>query len=70
MTHTVGSSGRVRAGLEIAADGDSNYSAYHVGPVLGFKVGDQGEFQISAGLSDGDNRDSDGYVRVGFYHNF
>ena len=41
LTHTVGSSGRVRAGLEVAADGDSNYSAYHIGPVLGVKVGDQ-----------------------------
>lgn len=70
LTHTVGSSGRVRAGLEIAADGDSNYSAYHIGPVLGVKVGDQAEFQISAGLSDGDDRGSDGYVRVGFYRSF
>ena len=70
LTHTVGSSGRVRAGLEIAADGDSNYSAYHIGPVLGVKVGDQSEFQISAGLSDGDDRGSDGYVRVGFYRSF
>lgn len=43
LTHTVGSSGRVRAGLEIAADGDSNYSAYHIGPVLGVKVGDQAD---------------------------
>ena len=70
LTHTVGSSGRVRAGLEIAADGDSNYSAYHIGPVLGVKVGDQAEFQISTGLSDGDDRGSDGYVRVGFYRSF
>ncbi len=70
LTHTVGSSGRMRLGLEVAADGDSNYSAYHVGPVLGVKVGDQAEFQISAGLSDGDDRDSDGYVRVGFYRSF
>ena len=67
VTHTIGASGRLRAGLEIAADGDSNYSAYHVGPVLGVKVGDQSEFQISAGLSDGDDRGSSGYVRVAFY---
>ncbi len=70
LTHTVGSSGRFRAGLEVAADGDSNYSAYHVGPVLGVKVGEEAEFQISAGLSDGDDRGSDGYVRVGFYRSF
>ncbi|WP_312146663.1 cellulose biosynthesis protein BcsS [Brevundimonas sp.] len=70
LTHTVGSSGRIRAGLEVAADGDSNYSAYHIGPVVGFKMGEQAEFQISAGLSDGDDRSSDGYVRVGFYRSF
>ena len=70
LTHTVGSSGRLRAGVEIGADGDSNYSAYRIGPVLGVKVGEQAEFQISAGFSDGDDRDSDGYVRVGFYRSF
>lgn len=70
LTHTVGSSGRLRAGVEIAADGDSNYTAYHLGPVLGVKVGDKAEFQVSAGLSDGDDRGSSGYVRVGFYRSF
>ncbi len=70
LTHTVGASGRLRAGLEVATDGDSNYSAYHVGPVLGVKISEEAEFQISAGLSDGDDRDSDGYVRVGFYRSF
>lgn len=70
LTHTVGSSGRVRFGLEVAADGDSNYSAYHVGPVIGVKLGERAELQISAGLSDGDDRGSDRYVRVGFYRSF
>ncbi|MGO4409604.1 MULTISPECIES: cellulose biosynthesis protein BcsS [unclassified Brevundimonas] len=70
LTHTVGSSGRLRAGMEIGADGDSNYSAYHVGPVLGVKIGDQSEFQISVGLSDGDNRGAQAYGRLGYYRSF
>ena len=70
LTHTIGSSGRLRAGMEIAADGDSNYSAYHVGPMLGVKVGEDAEFQLSAGFSDGDNRGSQAYGRIGFYRSF
>ena len=70
LTHTVGASGRVRAGLEVAADGDSNYSAYHVGPIIGVKIDDKSEVQFSAGYSDGDDRGSDGYVRIGFYRSF
>lgn len=69
-THAVGASNRMRLGLEVGADGDSNYSAYRVGPVLGVKLDDRSEIQISAGYSDGDERDSQGYVRIGFYRAF
>lgn len=70
VTHQIGASGRMRLGLEVGADGDSNYSAYRVGPVLGVKLDDRSEIQLSAGYSDGDQRDSDGYVRIGFYRSF
>ncbi|GAA0769111.1 cellulose biosynthesis protein BcsS [Brevundimonas olei] len=70
LTHQVGSSGRVRLGMEVAAEGDTNYNAYHVGPVAGFKLNDRSEIQVSVGLSDGDERDSQAYLRVGFYRSF
>lgn len=70
LTHQAGSSGRVRVGMEIAAEGDSNYNAYHVGPMVGFKLDERSEIQVSAGLSDGDSRDSQAYVRLGFYRSF
>lgn len=70
LTHQVGSSGRVRLGMEVAAEGDTNYNAYHIGPVAGFKLNDKSEIQVSVGLSDGDQRSSQAYVRLGFYRSF
>lgn len=70
VTHAVGTSSRMRLGLEVGAEGDSNYSAYRVGPVLGVKLDDRSEIQIAAGYSDGDERDSQGYVRIGFFRSF
>lgn len=70
LTHEAGTSGRLRVGMEVAAEGDTNYNAYHVGPMAGFKLDDRSEVQVSVGFSDGDNRDSQAYLRLGFYRSF
>ncbi len=70
VTHSIGTLKLLRVGVEVGADGDSNYSAYRVGPMLGLRLDDRSEIQLSAGYSDGDQRDSQGYVRIGFYRSF